>query len=142
MRRKPQCTGSGSDNDKIFFIIPLLIRQKNRIGICGRAGSDAQMACTEKEAVLVQRQRDKCALQRDRGRRRDEKRAGRAGPPDCAEVPEAIYAETSACACLDVEARAGAPERETGGDWDVIGQDDIASVDACQRPCITRCTVS
>ena len=98
------------------------------------------MACTEKEAVLVQRQRDKCALQRDRGRRRDEKRAGRAGPPDCAEVPEAIYAETSTCAC--VEARACAPEREAAEDWDVVGQDDIASAEACQRPSITRCTVS
>jgi hypothetical protein len=35
-----------------------------------------------------------------------------------------------------------APEREAAEDWDVIGKDDIASAEACQRPSISRCSVS
>ena len=101
-----------------------------------RASSDAQMACIEKEAVQAQRHRAKRVLQRDRARRRDEKRAGRAGPPDCAEVPGPPEMHSLVIAHVEP------PEREAVGDWDVIGQDDIVSADACQRPFITRCTVS
>lgn len=100
------------------------------------ASTDAQMACFEKAAVQVQRQRAKCALQRDRGRRRDEKRGGRAGPPDCAEVPGPQEELTLVVACEEP------PEREAAEDWDVVCQDDIASAEACQRPGISRCSVS
>ena len=94
------------------------------------------MACFEKEVVQDQRQRAKCVLQRDRARRRDEKRRGRAGPPDCAEVPGPSEVLTLVFACEEP------PERETGEEWDVVGQDDIASAEACQRPGISRCSVS
>jgi hypothetical protein len=93
------------------------------------------MACFEKAVVQAQRQRAKCVLQRDRARRRDEKRGGRAGPPDCAEVPGPQEVLTPVMACE-------APEREAAEDWDVIGKDDIASAEACQRPGISRCSVS
>jgi hypothetical protein len=94
------------------------------------------MACFEKDVVQAQRQRAKCALQRNRAMRRDEKRAGRAGPPDCAEVPGPAEVLTLVIACEEP------PEREATEDWDVVGKDDIASAEACQRPGISRCTVS
>ena len=94
------------------------------------------MACFEKAAVLAQRERAKCLLQRERGRRRDEKRGGRAGPPDCGEVSGPQEELTP------VIAREAPPERETAEDWDVVGQDDITSAEASQRPGISRCTVS
>ena len=97
-----------------------------------RASSDAHMACIEKEAVQAQRHRDKRVLQRDRARRRDEKRAGRAGPPDCSEVPGPREEHTLVIACEEP------PEREAGEDWDVVGQDDITSAEACERPGISR----
>ena len=94
------------------------------------------MACFEKAAVLAQRERAKCALQRERGRRRDEKRGGRAGPPDCGEVPGPPEELTL------VIAREAPPEREAAEDWDVVGKDDIANAEACQRPGISRYLVS
>lgn len=94
------------------------------------------MACFEKLAVQAERQRAKCVLQRDRARRRDEKRRGRAGPPDCAEVPGPREVEELVVAHVEP------PEREAGEDWDVVGQDDIASAEACERPGISRCSVS
>ena len=96
------------------------------------------MACFEKEVVQAQRRLAKCALQHDRGRRRDEKRAGRAGPPDCGEVPGPQEVVTLTA----VLAREAPPEREAAEDWDVVGHDDIASAEACQRPGISGCSVS
>ena len=101
-----------------------------------RTSTDTQMACFENKVVQAQRQRAKCALQRDRARRRDEKRAGCSGPPDCGEVPGPAEVPTLVFVCEEP------PEREAGEDWDVVGRDDIASAEACERPGISRCTVS
>ena len=98
--------------------------------------SPSQMACMQKEAVQAHRQRAKCALQRDRARRRDEKRGGRAGPPDCSEVPGPREVEELVVACDEP------PEREAVEDWDVVLKDDIATAEACERPGISRCSVS
>ena len=81
-------------------------------------------------------------MKQDRMRSRDEKYAGRAGPPDCAEVPAA---EEAAAATVEL-----APEcerAESVGDWDVVGADEhLRSPLSCRPPCTSRtrarCTVS
>ena len=110
--------------------------KKTESAYATRTSTDAQMACFEKRDLQAARQRAKCALQRDRARRRDEKRAGCAGPPDCGEVPGPREVEEPVLACL------APPEREAGEDWDVVLKDDIASVAACERSGISRCSVS
>jgi uncharacterized membrane protein len=95
------------------------------------------MLCLEKEAVHMARQMNRRVLQRDRARRRDEKYDGRAGPPDCAEVPEAV----ERCVCVET-VTCGSQEQEMVGDWDVIGKDEIARVEECPRLSSSRCTVS
>jgi hypothetical protein len=114
----------------------IVIRKKTESAYRARACTDARMTCIEKEVVQTARQRAKCALQLDRGRRRDEKRAGRAGPPDCGEVPGPQEVLTLVIAHVEPL------EREAVDDWDVVGKDDIASAEACQRPSISRCSVS
>ena len=91
--------------------------------------------------VLEKHKNAKKVLQRERARCRDEKYAGRAGPPDCAEVEaEAeIGTEKEAEVKVDVEGSVG--------DWDMVGGDEhVRSPRSCHPPCtshrLARCTVS
>ena len=85
--------------------------------------------------------------QRERTRSRDEKYAGRAGPPDCAEVEAEAWEDTEV-AGEHASALAGACEREESvGGWDIVGGDEhLHSPRSCHPPCTShtraRCTVS
>ena len=81
----------------------------------------------------------KRALQKERARCRDEKYAGRAGPPDCAEVEAEAEAEIEKEVNVEVEGSVG--------DWDMVGGDEhVRSPRSCHPPCtshrLARCTVS
>ena len=97
------------------------------------------MLCVDKRAAAMRRELGKQALKRGRAHLRDEKWAGRAGPPD--------VADTDAVECVRVpevaEARACAAE-DGAGDWDVVGPDDLTDAGDGARPCIqvAGCTVS
>jgi len=80
-------------------------------------------------------------VQRERMRRRDDKRAGRAGPPDAGEVPAAAWGEEAG------QAEAEADEAGSVGGWDMVdGEGDVRSPGSCHPPCIShtraRCSVS
>ena len=82
-------------------------------------------------------------VQRERMRRRDDKRAGRAGPPDAGEVQAAAWVEEAEQAGEAVQAE----ETESVGGWDMVdGEGDVHSPGSCRPPCIShtraRCTVS
>ena len=103
------------------------------------------MLCIDKRAVAMRRELGKQALKQGRSYRRDEKWAGRAGPPDvadCAGVPDAVecegvpeLVETRVCVCA---------AEDSAGDWDVVGPDDVNDAGDGARPCIqvAGCTVS
>ena len=102
------------------------------------------MLCVDKRAAALRRELSKQALKQGRTYRRDEKWAGRAGPPDaeepeepeepaCVRVPELA----GACACVARE-----PAEDGAAEWDVVGPDDIDGTGDRARPCIARCTVS
>ena len=99
----------------------------------------------------------KKASQRERTRCRDEKYAGRTGPPDCVEVE----AEAEVEAETEVEAEAqdaivcenalkggwGCEREESVGGWDIVGGDEhLHSPRSCHPPYTShtraRCTVS
>ena len=81
-------------------------------------------------------------LKQHRMRSRDEKYAGRAGPPDYAEVEaEAEGAEPIEAAEVKIEVA------ESVGGWDMVdGEEDVHSPRSCHPPCTSRtrarCTVS
>lgn len=103
------------------------------------------MLCVDKRAGALRRELAKQALKQERTYRRDEKWAGRAGPPDvadCVGVPDAAdcegvpeLVEARACVCVT---------EDGAGDWDVVGADDVKDAGDGARPCIqvTGCTVS
>ena len=91
--------------------------------------------------VLEKHKNAKKVLQRERARCRDEKYAGRAGPPDCAEVEEEAEIGTEKEAEVKVEVEGSV------GDWDMVGGDEhVRSPRSCHPPCtshrLARCTVS
>jgi hypothetical protein len=94
--------------------------------------------------VVEKHKNAKKVLQRERARCRDEKYAGQAGPPDCAEVEaeaEAEGVETVQAVEVKVE------KEESVGGWDMVGGDDhLHSPRSCHLPCTShtraRCTVS
>jgi hypothetical protein len=96
------------------------------------------MLCVDKRAVALRRELSKQTQQQERTRRRDEKWAGRAGPPDVAEVP--------ACVCAPAEVYEPVcvrePAEDSAAEWDVVGLDDIDCAADRARPCIGRCSVS
>ena len=82
-------------------------------------------------------------VQWERMRRRDNTRAGRAGPPDAGGVAAAAWAPG------EEAAQAGAEAEEAGsvGGWDMVdGEGDVRSPGSCHPPCIShtraRCSVS
>ena len=106
--------------------------------------------CFEKRVMFERQKHAKRVLQRDRTRWRDEKYAGRAGPPDCVEV-EAAEAESGeeaeAGAEMETEVERRTERDESVGGWDIVGGDeDLHSPGSCHPPytCRTRarCTVS
>jgi hypothetical protein len=106
-----------------------------------RLEKDRQMLCVDKRAAVLRRELAKQAVKQERTYRRDEKWAGRAGPPDapdCEREPDCEH--EPACArsldCVDV------PAGESAADWDVVGPDDLKDAGEGARPCIARCTVS
>jgi hypothetical protein len=109
-----------------------------------RLEKDRQMMCVDKRASVLRRELLKQALKQERTYRRDEKWAGRAGPPDCAHVPDCAReldcVHVPACAreldCVHV------PVGESAAEWDVVGPDDLKDAGDGARPCIARCTVS
>jgi hypothetical protein len=105
------------------------------------------MAGWDKKVQHEQHRHAKSALQRERARRRDEKYAGRAGPPDVQAPAEAVLApepdESPAPAALGAAARSSAGI----GDWQMVGRDEHShSPGSCRPPCTSRtparCTVS
>jgi hypothetical protein len=83
-------------------------------------------------------------VQRERMRRRDEKRAGRAGPPDVGGVGVGGSPEAKAA-----QAQAEADEAESVGGlhgWDMLDGEDVRSPGSCHPPCTSRtparCSVS
>ena len=82
-------------------------------------------------------------VQRERMRRRDDKRAGRAGPPDAGEVPAAAWAAAEEASQVSEQAE----EAGSVGGWDMVdGEGDVRSPGSCHPPCIShtraRCSVS
>ena len=96
--------------------------------------------------VMQQRQEKMHMLKQGRARRRDEKYAGRGGPPDCEEVQAETFVEAEVDE--NVSALAGECAREErAGDWDIVGADEhVHSPRSCRPPCTSRthalCTVS
>ena len=99
------------------------------------------MLCVDKRAVALRRELSKQAQRQERAHRRDEKWAGRAGPPDVADVPD-----VQSCVCEPAQvcepARAREPAEDSAAEWDVVGLDDIDCTADRARPCIGRCSVS
>ena len=82
-------------------------------------------------------------VQRERMRRRDDKRAGLAGPPDAGVMQAAAWVQIEEAAHVPAEAE----ETESVGGWDMVdGEGDVRSPGSCHPPCIShtraRCTVS
>ena len=105
------------------------------------------MLCVDKRAVALRRELSKQTQQQERAHRRDEKWAGRAGPPDVADVPdvqscvcEPVCVREPAEACEPVRARE--PAEDSAAEWDVVGLEDIDCAADRTRPCIGRCCVS
>ena len=87
----------------------------------------------------------KRALQKERARCRDEKYAGRAGPPDCAEVEAGV--ETEIETEIETEEEVKVEVEGSVGDWDMVGGDEhVRSPRSCPPLCtyhrLARCTVS
>ncbi len=98
--------------------------------------------CLDKQAMHEKYKHAKRGVKKDRTRSRDEKYAGRAGPPDCVEVEWGAETEV-----VDV-AEAEVHEREDSvADWDIVGGDEhLHNPGSCHPPCtshrLARCTVS
>ncbi len=117
------------------------IESRNRIS-GGGASEWVHMLCWDKKVMHERHRHAEIALKRGRTQRRDEKYAGRAGPPDCAEA-EAEAGPEAAADTLPRECE----REESVGDWDVVGADEhLRSPRSCRPPCIShtqaRCTVS
>jgi hypothetical protein len=85
-------------------------------------------------------------LKQHRMRSRDEKYAGRAGPPDVQEPAEAVLQTEAASETECSVVRARRSEASTD-EWDVVGRDEhLHSPPSCRPPCTShtraRCTVS
>jgi len=106
-----------------------------------------QRVCFEKKVMHEKHKHAKRVTKSDRTRCRDEKYAGQAGPPDCAEVEAETWEETEV-AGENASALAGACEREESvGGWDIVGgEEHLHSPDSSHPPCtsrtLARCTVS
>ena len=98
---------------------------------------------------------EKKASQRERTRCRDEKYAGRAGPPDCVEVEAEAEVEAEVEAEAETEVRVehvselgwGCDREESVGGWDIVaGDEHLHSPRSCHPLCTShtraRCTVS
>ena len=106
---------------------------------------DMHKVCFEKR-VMFEKQKHAKRVQRERTRWRDEKYAGRAGPPDCVEV-EPAETESGEEAELEPEVEKGPERDESVGGWDIVGgEEHLHSPGSCHPPytCRTRarCTVS
>ena len=88
----------------------------------------------------------KRVAKRERTRCRDEKYAGRAGPPDCEEVEGGFSSDEATDACAEALPRECERE-ESVGDWDMVGgEEHLHNPGSCPPPCtshrLARCTVS
>jgi hypothetical protein len=100
--------------------------------------------------VVEKHKNAKKVLQRERARCRDEKYAGQAGPPDCAEVEAETHVECVTQKETDVvetEMDRGSERDESVGGWDIVaGEEHLHSPDSSHPPCtsrtLARCTVS
>ena len=85
-------------------------------------------------------------LKQERARCRDEKQAGRAGPPDVQEPAEAVLQpEAASEAGWSVVCKRGSDASHA--EWDMVGRDEhLHSPQSCRPPCTARtralCTVS
>jgi hypothetical protein len=102
------------------------------------------MLCVDKRAVALRRELSKQAQRQERTYRRDEKWAGRAGPPDVADVQACVNEPARVREPAEVcePARAREPAEDSAAEWDVVGLDDIDCAADRARPCIGRCNVS
>ena len=96
---------------------------------------------------LDKQKQAKRAAKRERARCRDDKYAGRAGPPDCEEVGAGLSPDEAADACAETETLTRECEKEESvGDWDMVAGGDLHSPGSCPPPCtshrLARCTVS
>ena len=85
-------------------------------------------------------------LRQDRMRCRDEKYAGRAGPPDVLEAAEALEAVLQSEAARE-RGWSVVAARGSDSSWDMVGRDEhLHSPRSCRPPCTARtralCTVS
>jgi hypothetical protein len=100
----------------------------------------------DKKAMHDKHKHAKRVTQSERTRCRDEKYAGRGGPPDCEEVQ--AEGEGEAEVDENVSESAGECEREESvGGWDIVGgEEHLHSPRSCPPPCtsrtLARCTVS
>ena len=97
--------------------------------------------------VLEKHKNAKKVLQKERARCRDEKHAGRAGPPDCEEAEAEVEAEAEAEVEIETEKEVKVEVEGSVGDWDMVGGDEhVRSPRSCHPPCtshrLARCTVS
>jgi hypothetical protein len=110
---------------------------------------DMHKVCFEKH-VMEKQKHAKRVTKSARTRCRDEKYAGRAGPPDCVEVEAGTQAECGAEKEEDIvgtEVEKGNEKDESVGGWDIVGgEEHLHSPDSCHPPCtshrLARCTVS
>ena len=101
-------------------------------------------ACCRRNMTHEKLKNAKRALQQERARCRDEKYAGRAGPPDCEDGTEA---GAEAEAEIETEKEVNVEVEGSVGDWDMVGGDEhVRSPRSCHPPCtshrLARCTVS
>lgn len=91
----------------------------------------------------------KRAVKSERTRCRDEKHAGRAGPPDCADVESETETKTQDEVVREsvLECGWGCEREESVGEWDIVaGDEHLHNPGSCHPPCTShtraRCTVS
>ena len=111
---------------------------------------DMHKVCFEKHVMLERQKHAKRVTKSERTRCRDQKYAGRAGPPDCVEVEAETQAECGAEKEADIvgtEVEKGNEKDESVGGWDIVGgEEHLHSPDSSHPPCtshrLARCTVS
>ena len=104
------------------------------------------MFCWDKKAMHERHRHAESVLKRGRTRRRDEKYAGRAGPPDCACDSVAGLAGLAAGGGAEATVPRESEEESAGG-WDMVSwEEHVHSPGPCPPPCISRtparCSVS
>ena len=92
--------------------------KKNRVSVCGRGRTRAHMQTNTADSKAMREARR--VLRQDRMRCRDEKQAGRAGPPECYAVEAASEAAASEAQAASPPACCSTAEDASVAGWDMV----------------------